>query len=189
MDAHKATQAWWSSAAITGSVFCHLLCPSALWQLTKFQQTANNRPSQHKAKVPDPLLTHTLDLPLPSGSPQALLSKNRLIFLSCPSSADNQMRRAVYRLAFLSYILTHQESVNRRGPCLTDEAYLSMALRAWADPMCRSFCRFHRFFSLSRGERREDVVRLTTKHNWTLKKQGLDWNGPSRLPWAYTWCL
>lgn len=39
-----------------------------------------------------------------------------------------------------------------------DEAYLLTALPAWADPACRSFCRSHRFFSLSGAERREDDV-------------------------------
>lgn len=37
--------------------------------------------------------------------------------------------------------------------CWTDQAYLWMALCAWADPACRSFCHSHNFFSLSRGER------------------------------------
>lgn len=48
------------------------------------------------------------------------------------------------------------ESVSRGS--WTDQAYLSMALCAWADPACRSFCHCHNFFSLSRGERREGNV-------------------------------
>lgn len=60
--------------------------------------------------------------------------------------------------------------VNRGMSCLTDDAYLLTALRAWADPMCRSFCRSHRFFSLGRGERREDDVSVISKYNWIMKR-------------------
>lgn len=40
----------------------------------------------------------------------------------------------------------------------TEQAYLSTAPCAWADPACRSFCHSRNFFSLSRGERREGNV-------------------------------
>lgn len=55
------------------------------------------------------------------------------------------------------------ESVSRGS--WTDQAYLSMALCAWADPACRSFCHCHNFFSLSRGERREGNVSVKPKQD------------------------
>lgn len=55
------------------------------------------------------------------------------------------------------------ESVSRGS--WTDQAYLSMALCAWADPACRSFCHCRNFFSLSRGERREGNVSVKPKQD------------------------
>lgn len=49
--------------------------------------------------------------------------------------------------------------------CWRDQTYLSMALCAWADPACRSFCHSHNFFSLSRGERREGNVSVKPPKN------------------------
>lgn len=57
---------------------------------------------------------------------------------------------------------------------LTDEPYLLTALHAWADPMCRSFCRSHRFFCLGRGEKREDGVSVISKDNWIMKDNDID---------------
>lgn len=62
-----------------------------------------------------------------------------------------------------------RESVNRWMSRLTDEAYLLTALHAWADPMCRSFCRSHRFFCLDRRDRREDDVSVISWGNWNIK--------------------
>lgn len=58
---------------------------------------------------------------------------------------------------------------------MTDEAYLLTALHAWEDPMCRSFCRSHRFFCLRRGEeRRENDVSVISRDSWILKGNVVD---------------
>ena len=61
------------------------------------------------------------------------------------------------------------ENVKRWMSRLSDEAYLLMALHAWADPMCRSFCRSHRFFCLDRRDRGEDDVSVITWGKWIIK--------------------
>lgn len=56
-----------------------------------------------------------------------------------------------YTLVFLSSSSLRRQSANRETADSTGEAYLSMAPCASADPKCRSFCHFHRFFSLGGG--------------------------------------
>lgn len=53
--------------------------------------------------------------------------------------------------------------------CWLDRAYLWTALCAWADPVCRSFCHSHNFFSLSRRERERRSMSASKSH----KKQEL----------------
>lgn len=65
---------------------------------------------------------------------------------------------ALHTHSFLSSSLLR---ANRETADSTGEAYLSMALCASADPTCRSFCHFHRFFSLGGGGTRKDHVSVT----------------------------
>lgn len=68
---------------------------------------------------------------------------------------------ALHTHLFLSSSLLHSQSANRETADSTGDAYLSMALCASADPTCRSFCHFHRFFSLGGGGTRKDHLSVT----------------------------
>lgn len=138
-------------------------CHSVLTRWTKsliadLTQAANNQLPAQAEKHQRSQATNTTG---PASGPNTSSGLLLQIWLtSCLLPPDSQRKHSNEWVAFL---LRLDRRVSRGS--WADQAYLSMALCAWADPACRSFCHCHNFFSLSRGERREGNVSVKPKQD------------------------